>query len=100
MKMTLDLLVLMVGIEPVKKPDNMIDMLGLLKDADGFLLQEDQYILPFGTGIPGLYTAGGITGPKTIEEALNEARAVVSEISRFLGDSITYTASEHVVIGL
>jgi heterodisulfide reductase subunit A len=100
MKMTLDLLVLMVGIQPVKKPDNMMDMLGLLKDADGFLLQEDQYILPFGTGIPGLYAAGGITGPKTIEEALNEARAVVSEISRFLGDSITFAAKERFVIGL
>jgi heterodisulfide reductase subunit A len=100
MKMTLDLLVLMVGIQPVKKPDNMIDMLGLLKDADGFLLQEDQYILPFWTGIPGLYTAGGVTGPKTIEESLNEARAVVSEISRFLGDSVSFTATEHVVIGL
>ncbi len=100
LKMTLDLIVLMVGIQPFKKPDNMIDMLGLPKDADGFLLQEDQHVLPFGTGIPGLFCAGGITGPKTIEETLNEARAVVSEITRFLGDCITFTAPERVVIGL
>ncbi len=78
----------------------MIDMLGLLKDADGFLLQEDQYILPFHTGIPGLYTAGGINGPKTIEETLNEARAVVSEITRFLGSSVTFATTERMVIGL
>ena len=100
LKMTLDLIVLMVGIQPFKKSDNMIDMLGLPKDADGFLLQEDQHVLPFGTGIPGLFCAGGITGPKTIEETLNEARAVVSEITRFLGDCITFTTPERVVIGL
>jgi heterodisulfide reductase subunit A2 len=100
LKMTLDLLVLMVGIQPYKKPDNMIDMLGLSRDTDGFLLQEDQYILPFNTGISGLYSAGGITGPKTIEETLSEARAVALEISRFLGDSITYAGTERVVIGL
>jgi len=100
LKMTLDLIVLMVGIQPFKKSDNMIDMLGLPKDADGFLLQEDQHVLPFGTGIPGLFCAGGITGPKTIEETLNEARAVVSEITRFLGDCITFTTPERIVIGL
>ena len=100
LKMTLDMLVLMVGIQPDKKPDNMIDKLGLLKDADGFLLQEDQFVLPFNTGIAGLYSAGGVTGPKTIEETLNEARAVAAEITTFLGDCITYFSTERVVIGL
>jgi len=100
LKMTLDMLVLMVGIQPDKKPDNMIDKLGLTKDADGFLLQEDQYVLPFNTGIAGLYSAGGVTGPKTIEETLNEARAVAAEITTFLGDCITYFSTERVVIGL
>jgi heterodisulfide reductase subunit A len=100
LKMTLDMLVLMVGIQPDKKPDNMIDKLGLSKDTDGFLLQEDQYVLPFNTGIAGLYSAGGVTGPKTIEETLNEARAVAAEITTFLGDCITYFSPERVVIGL
>lgn len=100
LKMTLDLLVLMVGIQPQKKPGNMIDMLGLTRDADGFLLQEDQYILPFHTGITGLYSAGTVTGPKTIEETLTEARAVAQEICRFLGDSVSYAGSKRMVIGL
>ncbi len=100
LKMNLDLLVLMVGIQPDKKPDNMIDMFGLPKDADGFLLQEDQYILPFSTKIAGLYSAGGSRGPKTIEEALNEARAVAAEITTFLGDCLTYMTTERAVIGL
>jgi len=100
LKMTLDMLVLMVGIQPQIKPYNMIDKLGLLRDTDGFLLQEDQYILPFSTGVKGLYGAGGINGPKTIEETLTEARAVAAEISTFLGDSVAYAGSERVVIGL
>jgi heterodisulfide reductase subunit A2 len=100
LKMTLDLLVLMVGIQPYKNSDNMIKMLGLSKDTDGFLLQEDQYILPFSTGVSGLYSAGGINGAKTIEETLNEARAVAAEISTFLGDTIAYAGTERVVIGL
>jgi heterodisulfide reductase subunit A len=100
LKMTLDLLVLMVGIQPYKKPDDMINLLGLTRDTDGFLLQEDQYILPFSTGKSGLYCAGGITGPKSIEETLTEARAVAAEISTFLGDSVSYSGSELVVIGL
>lgn len=100
LKMTLDVLVLMVGIQPQKKPGNMIDMLGLTRDADGFLLQEDQYILPFHTGITGLYNAGTVTGPKTIEETLTEARAVATEICRFLGDSVSYAGAKRLVIGL
>jgi heterodisulfide reductase subunit A len=100
MKMTFDMLVLMIGIQPPKKPDNMIDLLGLPRDADGFLLQENQYESPFSTEIPGLYCAGGITGPKTIEETLNEARAVATEIHGFLMDSISFAEKERIVIGL
>jgi len=100
LRMKLDMLVLMVGIQPNKNPNNMIDILGLSRDADGFLMQEDQHMSPFSTGISGLYCAGGITGPKTIEETLNEARAVAAEISGFLLDSISYAGRERVVIGL
>jgi heterodisulfide reductase subunit A len=100
MKMNFDILVLMIGIQPPKKPNNMIDLLGLPRDVDGFLSQSNQYELPFSTEIPGLYCAGGITGPKTIEETLNEARAVASEINGFLMDSIAYAEKERIIIGL
>ena len=78
----------------------MIDLLGLPRGADGFLLQENQYESPFSTEIPGLYCAGGITGPKTIEETLNEARAVATEIHGFLMDSVSFAEKERIVIGL
>ncbi len=80
------MLVLMVGIQPQKKPGNMIDMLGL---CNGMLMVFScRKISTFCLSIPkypGLYCAGGITGPKTIEETLTEARAVAAEISAFPG---------------
>lgn len=100
LKMKLDMMVLMVGIQSQKKTGNLIDMLGLDRDADGFIMQEDQYAAPFKTKIPGLYCAGGITGPKTIEETLTEARAAASEISAFLKNKDSYVAHEQFVMEL
>jgi heterodisulfide reductase subunit A len=100
LKMSMDMLVLMVGIQSQKKPGNIIDMLKLERDVDGFLLQQDQYASPFKTGISGLYCAGGITGPKTIEETLTEARAVAAEISVFLGRHENYAAREQYLMEL
>lgn len=100
LKMKLDMMVLMVGIQPQKKTGNLIDMLGLERDADGFIMQEDQYAAPFKTKIPGLYCAGGVTGPKTIEETLTEARAVASEINAFLKYKESYAGHEQFVMEL
>jgi heterodisulfide reductase subunit A2 len=100
LKMSLDLLVLMVGIQPQKKKDNIIDMLGLPRDADGFVKQDDPHYSPFKTKYQGLYVAGGITGPKTIEETLIEARAVAGEIDSFLSVANLYSRYERVVLGL
>lgn len=100
LKMSLDMLVLMVGIQSPKKPGNIIDILKLERDTDGFVLQEDPYGSPFKTKIPGLYCAGGITGPKTIEETLTEARAAAAEISIFLRHRATYAGHEHFVMEL
>jgi heterodisulfide reductase subunit A len=86
LKMSLDLLVLMVGIQSQKKKGNLIDMLKLERNTDGFPKVSDQFSAPFTTSIPGLFFAGGITGPKTIEETLNEARAVSTEISAYFNN--------------
>jgi heterodisulfide reductase subunit A len=101
LKMSLDMLVLMVGIQPPKKAGNILDLLNLERDADGFIRQDEQYVSPFKTNISGLYCAGGITGPKTIEETLTEARAVAAEINGFLGHHrINYAGQEQFVMEL
>lgn len=100
LKMRLDMMVLMVGIQSQKKPGNLIDMLRLKRDADGFLFQDDPYAKPCRTSMKGLYCAGGITGPKTIEETLMEARAVAAEINAFLAPKERYSSQEQYVMEL
>jgi len=97
LKMSLDVLVLMVGIQSSKKPGNLIDMLHLERDTDGFPFADDQYTSPFRTKIPGLFMAGGITGPKTIDETLNEARAVTLEIGSYLKKIENHKNQEHYI---
>jgi len=100
LKMSLDLLVLMVGIQAPKKKGNIIDLVGIQRDTDGFPKLDDPYGMPFRTGIPGIYCAGGITGPKTIDETLTEARAVASEIDAYLTGMPSFSNFESIVIGL
>ena len=100
LRMSLDLLVLMVGIQPQKQPGNIMDMLNLERDSDGFILQEDPFSAPFKTKIEGLFCAGGITGPKTIEETLSEARAVTIEIAGYLKNIENYAGQEQYVMEL
>jgi heterodisulfide reductase subunit A2 len=100
LKMSLDMLVLMVGIQPQKKPGNLIDMMDLGRDSDGFVLQKEPLLSPFKTKIPGVYCAGGIAGPKTIEETLIEARAVAAEISVYLNPTENYSGVEQYMIEL
>jgi len=99
LKMSLDLLVLMVGVQPQKKQGNLVDMLKLERDADGFIKIADTYS-PYKTKIPGLFCAGGITGPKTIEETLAEARAVTVEIGGYLRNIENFAGQEQYVMEL
>ncbi len=99
-RMHLDMLVLMIGIQPHSKKGNILDVAGIQRDTDDFLKQEDQYLAPHQTGITGIFSAGGITGPKTIEESLIEARAAASEITDYLENQVTVEEFEKVVIGL
>jgi len=99
LKMTLDLLVLMTGIQPQKKPGNLTDMLELERDTDGFIRPLETYS-PYRTKIPGLFCAGGITGPKTIEETLAEARSVTLEITGYLKNIENYAGQEQFIMEL
>lgn len=99
LKMSLDLLVLMVGIIPQKKSGNLVDLLKLERDEDGFLRLPNEYA-PHKTSVPGLFCAGGITGPKTIEETLSDARSSTLDITAYLRSIINYADQEQYVIEL
>lgn len=79
-KVTLDLLVLMSGM--VCNPDSTksASMLSLPIDSDGFLKSSDNVFHITSSPKNGVYYAGACTGPKTVPEALAEARSAVLDI--------------------
>jgi len=85
MKMQMDMIVLMVGIQQDRSKGNILEIAGIENDTDNFIMQHDPYFNPGSTGVEGVFCAGGITGPKTMEETLVEARAASAEIDRYLG---------------
>jgi len=84
MKMTVDLLVLMVGFESIKSNNKLFDEIGLQEDEDHFLAIRD-YQLDFNrTNVPGIFVAGTCTGPKSINETLSNANSAALEIHKSL----------------
>jgi heterodisulfide reductase subunit A len=84
LKMNMDMVVLMVGMTPAANASKIKDLLELETSDDGFFMPVE---VPYGstsTTIPGVFVAGTSTGPKTMENTINEARAVALDIKEFL----------------
>jgi heterodisulfide reductase subunit A len=84
LKMNLDLLVLLVGMQPAHGIAKILRDLEVENDADGFLKQADSHLSPNQTNVPGVFSVGTATGPKTIGETISDARAVTLEIANYL----------------
>ncbi|MDD4638556.1 MAG: FAD-dependent oxidoreductase, partial [Bacteroidales bacterium] len=84
LKITLDLLVLMSGM--VRNTDNktISDVFGIPTGEDGFFFQPSPLINPTSSDSSGIYFAGSATGPKTVAESINEARAAALAVHKFL----------------
>ena len=84
LKMNVDMVVLMVGMTPASGAGKIKEMLELELADDGFFMPLE---VPQGstiTSIPGVFVAGTSTGPKTMENTINEAHAVALEIKEYL----------------
>jgi len=88
LKMNLDLMVLLVGMQPSGGIAGILRDLEVEKDADGFVKQTDNQLAPSKTNTPGVFAIGTVTGPKTIEETISEARAVTLEIADYLHNKV------------
>lgn len=82
MKMTVDLLVLMVGFEPVKSNMKMIENLGLKLNEDKFLYIRDCHYDENRSNVPGIFLAGACTGAKSINETLTDACSAALDIHK------------------
>jgi heterodisulfide reductase subunit A len=84
LKISVDLLVLMSGMEAAEKTNELAEMMGAAVGKDGFLNPADEYLQSNRTRAEGVFVAGACTGPKTIPETLADARAAATAIDEHL----------------
>lgn len=84
LKMSVDMVVLMVGMSPVEKNSALLKGLGIENNSDGFLKVRDFHLEPSQTGVKGIFVAGACTGPNNITDSVNAARSAALEAHKFL----------------
>lgn len=83
MKMTLDYVVLMSGMEPAYGNKKLAELFGLQLDENGFFNPESALINENQSNVNGVFLAGAASGPKTITETINDARSAALSIHSY-----------------
>ena len=83
-KLTVDLLVLMTGMEACHSQKSLNAKLGLRTDTDGFLSTENLFTENNLSTVKGIFLAGACTGPKTIPETIADARAAADSLNSYI----------------
>lgn len=84
LKMTLDLMVLMVGMEASDGSRRMADQLGLELAPNGFIRVKDPHYATNETGVEGVFIAGCSSSPMNLTDTLTDARSAAITIGNFL----------------
>lgn len=84
-QVTLDLLVLMAGMENCAEGEQIASQIGIHKgEEDGFFTPQASPLHLQESPKPGIFFAGACTGPKTLPDSLHEARAASLAIHNYL----------------
>lgn len=86
LKMTVDLLVLLVGMVPSETTKKLAKMLNIKSDSNDFIKVKDEYISNNETGIQGVFVAGATTSPMSISDTFADARAAAIKIEQYLNN--------------
>lgn len=84
LKMNVDLLILLVGMEPGKGTKSIAATCGLESGKDGFLKTNDMHIGNNKTGKKGIFLAGSCICPMSINDTISNARSAAMEVHRYL----------------
>jgi len=84
LKMTLDLLVLMIGMVPSKGTKFLINTFNLPVNEANFVAIKDEHIYSNETIKEGVFVVGAASSPKTINETLQDARAASLAIFKYI----------------
>ena len=80
LKMTIDLMVLMVGMEPNKRTKNIAQQLNINLSDSGFIKPLDAHFGNNLTNINGVFVAGCASAPMTITDTINDSRSAAASI--------------------
>ncbi|MBN1198967.1 MAG: CoB--CoM heterodisulfide reductase iron-sulfur subunit A family protein [Bacteroidales bacterium] len=84
LRMTVDLLVLLVGFIPSAETNQLASMLEIPIGEDGFLEPVDEHTLTNSAQHPGVFLAGALKGPVCISETFADARATAVQMAAYL----------------
>ena len=84
LKMTVDMMVLLVGFIPRPETRKIATMLGLASGPDGFLLSADEHFQDNSASIAGVFLAGAVKGPACIVNTIADARATAMQVKAYL----------------
>lgn len=93
--MDFDLVVLSTGIVPSKGTQEIINIMGLSKGANGFLSEVHGCLKPVETKDTGIYICGCAAGPKNIPYSVSSALAAASKAASLLSHD---TLSQELII--
>lgn len=83
-KITLDMLVLMVGMNNCSSSQKVSEKFELKLSEDGFFENSEKIVALNSSNRKGIFFAGTSTGPKTIPETLNDARGTALLVHHYL----------------
>lgn len=84
LKMEVDWLVLLVGMEPLEETARLTALLPVRRDSSGFLKGQDSMLQPWTTPEQGVFIAGTCCGPATIPESITQGRAAAASVVQYL----------------
>jgi len=93
--MDFDLVVLSTGIVPSKGTQEIVEIMGLSKDPNGFLSEVHGCLKPVETKDTGIYICGCAAGPKNIPYSVSSALGAASKAGTLLSND---TISQELII--
>lgn len=84
LRMTLDLMVLMVGMEASDGSRQLSNMLGLECAPNGFIQVKDPHYATNKTNVDGIFIAGCSSSPMNLTDTLTDARSAALTIEEYL----------------
>ncbi len=84
LKVSVDMVVLMVGMSPLPSTEKLLKNLELTPNNDGFVQVKDYHLEPTRTKTEGVFVAGACTGPNNITDSVNAAHSAALEVHKYL----------------